>query len=61
VLPKNPQHNNILNIACTIEQLNLKFKKFWMGAQKFMGRRNYLGAMTQARRCVTLRWPVAQL
>jgi len=27
VLPKNPQHNNILSIAWTIEQLNLKFKK----------------------------------
>jgi len=23
-----------------------------------MGRRNYLGAMTQARHCVTLRWPL---
>jgi len=29
-----------------------------MGAQKFMGRRHFLGAMTQARHCVTLRWPL---
>jgi len=35
VLPKNPQHNNILNIAWTSKQLNLKLKKFWTGAQKF--------------------------
>jgi len=60
VLPINPQHNNILNIAWTIEQLNLKLKKIGMGAQKFMGSRNYLGAMTQARHCVTLRWPLEQ-
>jgi len=26
-----------------------------------MGRRNYLGAMTQARHCVTLRWPLRQI
>jgi len=25
-----------------------------------MGSRNYLGAMTQARHCVTLRWPLEQ-
>jgi len=31
VLPKNPQHNNILNIARTIEQLNLNFKKILDG------------------------------
>ena len=28
------------------------------GTQKFMGAQNYLGAMTQARHCVTLRWPL---
>jgi len=35
---------NILNIAWTIEQLNLKFKKkyFWAGAQKFMGAQKLL-------------------
>jgi len=42
VLPKNPQHNNILNIAWTLEQLNLKFNFFWMGAQKFMGAQKLL-------------------
>jgi len=55
VLPKNPQHNNILNIAWTTEQLNLELKKNWMGHKNSWGRRNYLGAMTQAHRCVTLR------
>ena len=29
-----------------------------MGHKKSWGRRNYLGAMTQARHCVTLRWPL---
>ena len=33
-----------------------------MGAQKFMVRRNYLGAMSaQARHCVTLRWPLPEV
>jgi len=46
VLPKNPQLNNILNIARTIEQLNLKLKeKFWMAAQKFMGAQKLLGGV----------------
>jgi len=59
VLPKNPQHNNISNIARTIEQLNLKLKKiFGWGHRNSWGRRNYLGAMTQARHCVTLRCPL---
>jgi len=42
VLRKNPQHSNILNIALTIEQLNLKLKKNWMEAQKFMGAQKLL-------------------
>jgi len=41
VLRKNPQHSNILN-ALTIEQLNLKLKKNWMEAQKFMGAQKLL-------------------
>jgi len=59
LLPKNPQQSNILNIALTIKQLNLKFKFGW-GHKNSWGRRNYLGAMTQARHCVTLRWPLSQ-
>ena len=42
MLRKNPQHSNILNIALTIKQLNLKFKKIGWGAQKFMGAQKLL-------------------
>ena len=37
VLPKNPQHNNILNIAWTSKQLNLKLKKILDGGTKIRG------------------------
>ena len=50
---------HILNIAWTIEQLNLIFLIFFgRGHKNSWGRRNYLGAMTQARHCVTLRRPL---
>jgi len=60
VLPKNPQHNNILNIAGTTKQLNLKLKKIGWGHKNSWGRKNYSGAMTQARHCVTLRWRLSE-
>jgi len=48
---------HILNIAWIIEQLNLIFFNFFgRGHKNSWGRRNYLGAMTLARHCVTLRW-----
>jgi len=37
MLPKNPQHNNILNIAWTTEQLDLKLKKNLDGGTKIDG------------------------
>ena len=41
---------------------SLNFKYFLDGGTRnSWGRRNYLGAMTQARHCVTLRWPLAHV
>jgi len=42
VLRKNPQHSNILNIALTIEQLNLKLKKKMDGGTKIHGAQKLL-------------------